>query len=211
MTSPADVALAVAAGADAVGAIVARSPRRVAAADLPAILAAVPPFVAKVLVCADETELNLAAFAARGVVLQFSGSEAPALCERLANGNRYLKAFHVRAEDGRATFDRATLGAYPGALCLIDSSAGGMRGGTGVPFDWSLVAELARERPVVISGGLTPQNVGDCIRAVRPYAVDVRSGIESGGVKDGAKMRAFVRAVREADAQTVTVPALPNV
>jgi phosphoribosylanthranilate isomerase len=64
---------------------------------------------------------------------------------------------------------------------------------------------------LIVSGGLTPANVFDCVRTVRPYAVDVRSGIETAGNKDAAKMRAFIRAVREADEQTVTVPAMPNV
>jgi phosphoribosylanthranilate isomerase len=86
---------------------------------------------------------------------------------------------------------------------MFDSSVAGSFGGTGRAFDWSLVAALARERPLVMSGGLTPANVGACIRAVRPYAVDVRSGIETDGRKDPDKMRDFVRAVREADSPNV--------
>jgi phosphoribosylanthranilate isomerase len=211
MTSAADVALAVEAGADAVGFIVAPSARRVAASALPGLLAAVPPFVTAVIVSAGETDADLAALGARGALLQFSGVEPPGHCERLANGARYLKAFHVRAEDGVATFDRATLAAYPNALALIDSSAGGAFGGTGRAFDPRLVAELARERPLVLSGGLTPENVADAVRTVRPYAVDVRGGIETNGAKDPAKMRAFVRAVREADGETVTFATAPNV
>ncbi|MBD5635589.1 MAG: phosphoribosylanthranilate isomerase [Candidatus Eremiobacteraeota bacterium] len=210
MTSPDDVALAVEAGADAVGIIVSRSPRRVDRGALAPILAAVPPFVAAVIVCANETEADIDALAARGALLQFSGAESPEYCERLAAGARYLKAFHVRAEDGLATFDRATLEAYPNALCLVDSSAGRAFGGTGKTFDWSIARELARERPIVVSGGLEPENVGDCVRAVRPFAVDVRSGIETGGLKDALKMRAFVRSVRAADAD-VTVLTAPNV
>jgi len=212
MTSAADVALAVAAGADAVGIIVApSSARRVAASDINAILDAVPAFVAPVIVSAGETDVDLAAMARRGVLLQFSGSESPAECERMAGGARYVKAFHVRAEDGVATFDRASIDGYPRSVPLIDSSANGAFGGTGRTFDWSLVAGLARERPLIVSGGLTPGNVFDCVRTVRPYAVDVRSGIETDGSKDPAKMRAFIRAVREADEQTVAVPAMPNV
>jgi len=212
MTSAADVELAVAAGADAVGIIVARSSERyVSAAALQEIFAAVPPFVTAVIVSAGENDVDLAAWARRGVLLQFSGSEASAECERMAGGARYVKAFHVRAEDGVATFDRASIDAYPRALALIDSSANGAFGGTGRAFDWNLIAQLARERPLIVSGGLTPGNVFDCVRTVRPYAVDVRSGIETDGSKDPAKMRAFIRAVREADEQTVAVPAMPNV
>ncbi len=213
MTSPEDVRLAVDAGADAVGIIVSASPRRVAAADVPAILAAVPPLVTAFIVCAGETDVDLAAFAQSGVRLQFSGAESAALCERLAGGGPYVKAFHVRAEDGRAAFDAETLAAYPNALWLIDSSAGGAFGGTGRTFDWRIAARLAATRATIVSGGLTPENVGSCVDAVRPYAVDVRGGIETLGRKDPAKMGAFVRAVREADvrAETVRVRAAPNV
>jgi phosphoribosylanthranilate isomerase len=245
MTSAHDVALAVAAGADAIGIIVSASPRRVAPDVLESILAAVPPFVTPVIVSAGETAVHLRAFAERGVLLQFSGLESPADCERIAGGARYLKAFHVRAGDGSPTFESAAIDAYPHAIALFDSSAFVVRGaddaregaffggtasggtafgaggatalgsdevgeidlsriervygGTGLVFDWSLVAGIARERPIVVSGGLNPGNVGACVRALRPYAVDVRSGIETDGRKDTAKMRAFVRAVRDAD------------
>lgn len=203
MTSPADVALAVEAGADAIGAIVSPSPRRVSAERLPEILAAVPPYVTAVAVSTGETDVDLAALARGGVLLQFSGRETAAACEGLAAGRRYVKAFHVRAEDARPAIERGALDAYPNALWMFDSSVAGSFGGTGHAFDWNLVAALARERPIVISGGLTPSNVGACIRAVRPYAVDVRSGIETDGRKDADKMRDFVRAVREADSPNV--------
>ncbi len=200
MTSPADVALAVEAGVDAIGAIVSPSPRRIPATSLPEILAAVPPYVTAVAVSTGETDVDLGALAARGVLLQFSGHETSATCEGLAAGRRYVKAFHVRAEDSQPVIDRAALDAYPNALWMFDSSVAGSFGGTGRAFDWSFVAALARERPLVISGGLTADNVGACVRAVRPYAVDVRSGIETDGRKDAGKMRDFVTAVREADA-----------
>jgi len=250
MTSASDVALAVAAGADAVGIIVSASPRRVEPEKLEEILAAVPPFVTPVLVSAGETAVELRALAARGVLLQFSGAESPSACERIAGGARYLKAFHVHAEDGSLDFERASIDAYPRAIPLFDSSAFVVRGaddaregsfsggpasvgrssggtafgaagaaspgrpevgdiglnrmervygGTGLVFDWDLVAGVARELPIVVSGGLNAGNVGACVRALRPYAVDVRSGIETDGHKDAAKMHAFVRAVRDAD------------
>jgi phosphoribosylanthranilate isomerase len=239
MTSAADIALAVAAGADAVGIIVSASDRRVDARDVPALLAAVPPFVTAVLVSANAPNVVLASgggpdddragapgkrvdlasardvdfarYASTGIVLQFSGDETPDACERVAAGRAYVKAFHVRAEDGRATFDRATLAAYPHAMPLFDSRSGAAFGGTGIAFDWERIAGFARERPIVVSGGLTPQNVGACVAAVRPYAVDVRGGIETDGVKDAMKMRDFVAAVRAADDRTVSVPAMPNV
>jgi phosphoribosylanthranilate isomerase len=212
MTSAADVELAVAAGADAVGIIVARSSERyVSAAALPEIFAAVPPFVTAVIVSAGETDVDLAAMRRGAASSAVQRQRVSRGCERMAGGARYVKAFHVRAEDGVAAFDRANIDAYPRALALIDSSANGAFGGTGRTFDWNLIAQLARERPLIVSGGLTPGNVFDCVRTVRPYAVDVRSGIETDGSKDPAKMRAFIRAVREADEQTVAVPAMPNV
>jgi phosphoribosylanthranilate isomerase len=216
MTSADDVARAAAAGADAVGIIVSASPRRVEPGALEAILAAVPPFVTPVIVSAGETAVDLRAFAERGVLLQFSGPESFADCERIAGGSRYLKAFHVNAEDGSLDFERPSIDAYPRAIALFDSSASVVRGagrraervygGTGLAFDWSLVAGIARELPIVVSGGLNAANVGACVRALRPYAVDVRSGIETDGHKDAAKMLAFVQAVRDADSATNEPP-----
>jgi phosphoribosylanthranilate isomerase len=84
---------------------------------------------------------------------------------------------------------------------MFDSTVRGKLGGTGIAFDWERIVTIARARRVIVSGGLTPENVAACVRTVRPYAVDVRSGVESGGRKDISKMRAFVRAVREADEQ----------
>jgi phosphoribosylanthranilate isomerase len=115
MTSPAEVALAVEAGADAIGAIVSPSPRRVVASSLSAILAAVPPYVTTVAVSTGETDVDLGELAARGVLLQFSGHETAATCERFAAGRRYVKAFHVRAEDARPVIAREALDAYPNA------------------------------------------------------------------------------------------------
>ncbi|MFO0692282.1 MAG: phosphoribosylanthranilate isomerase [Polyangiales bacterium] len=91
--------------------------------------------------------------------------------------------------------------AYPGEHLLLDAYVpGGVPGGTGHTFDWSLAEELARERKLTLAGGLVPSNVGEAIRRVRPYRVDVASGVESApGIKDPELVRAFVEAVREAD------------
>ncbi len=91
---------------------------------------------------------------------------------------------------------------YPGERVLLDAAVpGAMPGGTGHAFDWTLAAEVARERVLVLAGGLRPENVADAVRAVRPFQVDVASGAERApGVKDEAKVRAFVAAVRGADA-----------
>jgi phosphoribosylanthranilate isomerase len=84
-------------------------------------------------------------------------------------------------------------------MWMFDTRVADRAGGSGLPFDWSIIQSIAIARAIVISGGLTPGNVADCVRAVRPYAVDVRSGIETDGRKDAAKMAAFVAGVHEAD------------
>ncbi len=200
MSSPSDIALAVEAGADAVGVIlVPASPRRVEPDALPALAAAIPPFVSRVAVVASPSAHDASLLGALGFTLQFSGEESAVECEALADGRRYIKAFHV--SDARA-LDDAHVASFDGnvdALWMFDSRVGAKLGGTGVTFAWDLVAPVARMRPVVVSGGLTPDNVASCVRCLRPYAVDVRNGIETEGRTDKAKMRAFVRAVREAD------------
>jgi len=196
-----DVALGVEAGADALGVIVAEGPRRVSLADAAALGAAIPPLVAKVGVVVNPEPDVAGALRAAGFTLQFSGEETAAACERMAAGARYLKAFHVVPDTAIDAFDEGRFAPYASALCLFDSRVGDVRGGTGVAFAWTLIEGVAARRPIVVSGGLTPENVGECVRTLRPYAVDVRSGVETDGEKDPEKMRAFVRAVREADAQ----------
>jgi phosphoribosylanthranilate isomerase len=85
-------------------------------------------------------------------------------------------------------------------VSLLDTHVEGALGGTGRAFDWTVAAEVARRFPIVLAGGLTPENVGEAVRRVRPWAVDVSTGVETDGVKDLAKIRAFIAAVREADA-----------
>ncbi|MBD5653563.1 MAG: phosphoribosylanthranilate isomerase [Candidatus Eremiobacteraeota bacterium] len=201
MQSAADVALAVEAGADAVGVIVAESPRRVAPADITKISAAIPPFVDRIGVVAHTHDDDATSLLKRGFTLQFSGEELPSTCEAISQGRPYIKAFHIRAGVTYEPADFDELGAYTNATWMFDSRVDDRLGGTGVPFMWSVVASVAKRRPIVVSGGLTPENVGACVRAVRPYAVDVRGGVETSDRKDFDKMRAFVRAVREADAE----------
>jgi phosphoribosylanthranilate isomerase len=87
---------------------------------------------------------------------------------------------------------------FPAAVVLFDARQDGMAGGTGRTFDWNQIVSIAATRRVVIAGGLTPENVAECVGRAHPFGVDVRTGIESGGQKDAAKMRAFVQAVRGA-------------
>lgn len=189
--------MAAAAGADAFGMIFAPSPRRVPAdrvseiARLNLHIVAVGVFVNPEL---DEISAMRALFPT--MCVQLSGNESPSFVRSV--GGPVIKAIHVDGGDA-AAFERIC-DRYAPALPLFDTHVAGMYGGTGTTFDWSALAPLARARALAIAGGLTPENVGDCVRAVRPFGVDVRSGTESGGRKDAAKMEAFVKAVREADA-----------
>jgi phosphoribosylanthranilate isomerase len=201
-TSTADVAWAVEAGADAVGVIFAASPRQVTLAQAREIVREVPPFVSVLGVMVDPDPEFVADVLALGCVPQFSGDESPEFCAAVARG-RYVKALHFErylvhtAADAEAAADR-----YPDADLMFDSRGAGLYGGTGTTFSWPLVEDVARGRRVIMSGGLTPHNVATCVRSVRPFAVDVRSGVETHGAKDREKIRAFVRAVREVDEGT---------
>jgi phosphoribosylanthranilate isomerase len=194
-TSRSDVALAAQAGADAFGMIFAPSPRRIeweAAADIAARsvdgIVAVAVFVNPLR---DEVERVRTIFP--NAWLQFSGDEPPEFVALY--GERAIKAVHVGAL-GQAVEERAAR--FPHALLLFDTHDDRLAGGTGRTFDWPQVASLAMQRRVIVAGGLTPENVGDCVRRLQPFGVDVRGGVESDGVKDAAKMRDFVRAVRAA-------------
>jgi phosphoribosylanthranilate isomerase len=200
--SAAEVAAVVAAGADAVGLIFAPSPRRISPEEGAIATAAVPPGVSVVGVFVDpsEGELEHALTALPRLIPQFSGSEPPELCRHL--GVPYLKVFPVRAEESSSGDTLAPeLDRYPEALPIFET-ASRQGGGSGRTFDWSKVQALVDRRAAVISGGLDATNVGECVRRLRPYAVDVRSGVESEGVKDRKKLRDFMHAVRSADATT---------
>jgi phosphoribosylanthranilate isomerase len=204
MTSPADVALAVEAGADAVGIICAPSERRVTLERAAEIARAIPPFVAGFAVVDAARDDGVApALYQLGLTLQFAGAASPDTCARQSAGRRYVKVLRVAA-DGTLDGGLREFGPcdYGDALLLLDAAVPGRLGGSGVAFAWEFARTLARERPIAVAGGLTPGNVGACVRTLRPYAVDVRSGVERAGHKDAALMRAFVRAVRNADADS---------
>jgi phosphoribosylanthranilate isomerase len=198
ITSPGDALLAADAGADAVGLVFwPGSPRRVDAAAARAIGAALPPFVLRVGVFVDapRAELARAADEAGLDVLQLHGAETPADCAALPR--RCLKALRV-GPGFRPQQAEAFGGAASGIL--LDTQAHEAPGGTGRRFDWQVAREVRARVPfLVLAGGLTPDNVGDAVRAVLPDAVDVSSGVESApGRKDPDRVRAFVAAVRSA-------------
>jgi phosphoribosylanthranilate isomerase len=187
---------AVDAGADALGFnFWPGTPRHVDLRAAARIVAALPPFVATVAVWVDPgvEELRRALGACRWSALQFSGKDNAAAAAFPTD----LVLLTARLKDARAL--RAA-GALPRcAALLVDASVPGSYGGTGRLARWDLAAKLARKRRVVLAGGLNPDNVAGAVRAVRPYAVDVASGVESGPAKkDAAKMAAFVRAAKSA-------------
>lgn len=188
-----DALIAAEAGADAIGLVFyAKSPRAVSIQQARDIVAALPAFVTTVglFVNASREELNDVLAGVALDLLQFHGDESPAECESYQRP--YIKALRVKPGD-----DIAQLAApYAKARgILLDTYVPGVPGGTGAAFDWSLVPS-GLPRPVILAGGLSAANVQAAIEQVRPYAVDVSGGVEAGkGIKDAAKIRAFMQAV----------------
>jgi phosphoribosylanthranilate isomerase len=190
-----DAEACIAAGASAVGVnLVPGSKRRVDEQAARRIAAAVAGRVDVVAVVAGlpVAELVHVLTRTRADWLQLHGEESPAELERVLP--RALKA--VRIGDASDVRKARTFG---GERLLVDAKVDGELGGTGAVFDWTLVGELARERKLILAGGLRPENVAGAVRAVGPFGVDVASGVESSpGIKDVAKVRAFVEAARAA-------------
>lgn len=187
---------AVDAGADALGFIFWRpSPRFVEPAKARPIVQAAGPFVATVGVFVNPAREDVeATIAASGVsTLQFHGEEPPDFCASF--GRPWIKAFKV----GQRGDLVESLGSYGGAHgWLFDAFDERLVGGTGEPFDWGLLPKDL-DRPLILSGGLNVDNVGDAVRRLKPFAVDVSSGVEVGkGIKDAGKIRAFIQGVKHA-------------
>lgn len=193
ITREKDAERAAAAGAAAIGLVLwPRSPRAVTLERAAAIVRVLPPLTAPVLVFVSPTldEVRAAVEATGARVVQVHG---PADLDVLLGGPwRVVRAVTTR-EDAALSIDaRVTL--------LVDAHDPVRHGGTGRTADWEIAAAWAAERRLALAGGLTPENVGEAVRRVRPYAVDVASGVEvSPGVKDATRMRAFAARVREAD------------
>jgi phosphoribosylanthranilate isomerase len=186
------------AGADAVGFVFWPQSRRYVVPEEAARIAQVlPPFVVRVGVFVNEPPEWVEEVAARvGLdAVQLHGDEPPEACARIRR--RVIKAIRVRDGDSLRT-----AAGYPVSALLLDAYVPGTYGGTGRTFDWSLVESIRHlGLPLILSGGLTPENVAEAIRRVRPYGVDASSGVETHGRKDPEKIRAFVAAVRRADAR----------
>lgn len=197
ITRPEDALAAARAGAHAIGLVFyAKSPRHVTPARAAEIIRVLPPFVTTVglFVDASAGEVRAALAEAPVALLQFHGDETPEFCRQF--GRPYVKAVRVKPGVDLLQYARDY---HDAKALLLDNYVEGLHGGSGVAFDWSLIPR-GLPLPVILSGGLTPENVTEAVRRVRPSAVDVSSGVESAkGIKDAQKIAAFIKGVRNAD------------
>jgi phosphoribosylanthranilate isomerase len=197
ITRAEDALAAAQSGARALGFIFyPQSPRNVAPAAAAAIVEHLPPFVSTVGVFVNPEPAWVEDVLGRVRIdlLQFHGEEPPAFCARFRTP--FIKA--ARVQPGDDLLEYSAIYSQARGL-LLDAHDPAAYGGTGKRFDWTLVPKRL-PLPVVLSGGLAPDNVADAIRTVRPWAVDVSSGVEAGpGIKDAAKIAAFIKEVRHAD------------
>jgi len=195
ITNVEDALYAVEAGADALGFVFyAKSPRCVTPQQAQRIVAALPPFVSTVGLFVNESipHIRRVMAAARLDVVQLHGDEQPDDC--LIEPLRVIKALRVKDASSLEGADRFQVSAL-----LLDAWSDKGYGGTGEQFDWQLIKQLTANRPLVLAGGLNPDNVATAVREVRPYAVDVSSGVEvEPGKKDHQKVAEFICRVRNA-------------
>lgn len=202
ITGVEDARVAARAGADAIGLIFADSPRQVTPAEATRIVAALPPWVSAVGVFVNEDVRRVAEIArrARLSVVQLHGDESPDDVRAIAEEFKVIRAFRVgKLADLEATLDYLEA-CRPDAV-LIDARSEKAYGGTGETAPWDLVV-AAREAmwPLVLGGGLTPENVAEAIRTVGPFGVEGNSGVEiEPGRKDPERVRAFIEAARRMD------------
>lgn len=190
-----DAITAIEQGADAIGLVFyAPSPRNVSIEQAVEIVAGLPPYVSKVglFVNADPTFITSVLKRVALDCLQFHGDETAAECEQI--NMPYYKAIRVKNDTNLLQYASQ----YPRAnALLLDTYSEAAVGGTGQVFDWSLIPSNM-DKPIILAGGLTPENVAVAIKQVRPYAVDVSGGVEaSKGIKDASKIASFMQAVNQ--------------
>jgi phosphoribosylanthranilate isomerase len=200
ITSYEDAAMVLDHGVDALGFnFFPRSPRYIRPEDARSILRRIPPLVVTVglFVNVEEPEQVSSIARTAGIqVLQLHGDESPDYCQKLAEWP-LIKALRI----GSGEIPQS-LGEYPVRAFLLDSKDDVLFGGTGKSFDWNAAKDIKRVRPILLAGGLRPDNVREAIRVVAPYGVDVCSGVESApGKKDGRKLMQFMNEVRNVDDQ----------
>ena len=197
ITRAEDALAAAEAGADAIGLVFyPDSPRAIDIATAWEIVDVLPPFVTTVglFVNAEPEWIEEILVEVPLDLLQFHGDETPEMCEQFAHP--YIKAIRMRPDTDLNALARRYADARG---LLLDTYRPGVPGGTGQTFDWSLAAQPC-DKPIILAGGLTPDNVADAIAQVRPWAVDVSGGLEKEkGIKDSSKINAFMAAVKAAD------------
>jgi phosphoribosylanthranilate isomerase len=190
ITNLEDALMACSHGADALGFVFyEKSPRYVSSEVANSIVSQLPPFVTPValFVDADGTLINSVISGSSRWIIQFHGSESESVC--FSYQRPYMKALRVQKGDDVT----ALVNQYPSASAmLLDAYKAGVPGGTGEVFDWSLIPDNL-SKPIVLAGGLTPSNVEQAIKQVKPYAVDVSGGVElSKGIKSEPKVQEFI-------------------
>ena len=190
MTSLKDALVAVEGGADAVGFIFyKKSPRSVTMKTVREIVLELPPFVDTVGVFVDETaeQINKIADYCNLDIIQLHGDESPTYCKKIRR--KVIKAFRIKDMQSVKKISNFQVSGF-----LLDTFSENLHGGTGKVFDWNLALPAKKFGPVIMAGGLTPNNVQQAVRQIRPYGVDVCSGVESEpGIKDHKKVRAFLK------------------
>jgi len=193
-TSLKDALFAVESGADALGFVFyKKSPRCISQKEVKDIVAQLPPFVETVGVFVNEAsdKVNRIAEQCRLTAVQLHGDESPAFCRRIKR--RVIKVFRVLDADSFKGISNYDVSGF-----LLDSYNDESRGGTGKAFDWNLALRAKKQGPIILAGGLNPYNVYTAIHRVKPYGVDVCSGVEkSPGVKDFIKIDEFIKSVRK--------------
>ena len=197
LTNAPDASAALEAGADVLGFVFYEaSPRHVSVREAAKIIRELPPFAVKAGVFVDASEdLVMRAIGDCGLnLLQFHGNETPEYCTQF--GLMSMKAFRVRDSQSLKI-----LPTYSTEAWLLDAFVADKAGGTGERFNWDLAVEAVKfGRPVFLAGGLTPGNVAEAVRKVRPYGVDVSSGVEAEpGKKDHQKVREFIKAAKDVE------------
>ncbi len=195
ITSLDDALAAADSGVDSLGFnFYKKSPRYIEPAKASEIIAQLPPFVTPVAVFVNEREDKIrdVMFTTGIKVLQFHGDERPEFCGRFAS--RVIKAFQVKDKESLKQMVHFHVSAL-----LLDSYHKNIRGGTGEIFDWHLAVVAKTFGRVILAGGLTPSNIAEAVKLVRPYGVDVAGGVEKGkGIKDYVKMKKFITEARKA-------------
>ena len=196
ITNLGDALAACDAGADALGFVFAPEAkdrnRYISPRAAQEICHALPPFVAKVAVCVNEPLDQIMQYLHFVDFVQFCGEETPLDCQFVAR--RAIKVFRAGQD-----FKPEDMLAYPTKAYLLDAATPGVHGGTGVPCDWELARRaVALGHPIILAGGLTPENVAEAVAKVRPYAVDVSGGVESApGKKDHERVRLFIQNAKQ--------------